>query len=243
MKPAKIRLYVEDNLGAGQVVSLSREAAHYLFNVMRLGRGDSLRLFNGRDGEWRAEVRDIKKKAGLVEVAENLRPQSGGPDLWLLFAPVKKARMDMIVEKAVELGVAGLWPVVTAHSNSDRVRADRITAQITEAAEQCERLDVPALFGPAPLSKVLEEWPEERVLYFADERGGVAPALGAFSNGPTSSAILIGPEGGFSAAEAEMLREKSFVVPISLGPRVLRAETAALAAITLWQAEAGDWSD
>ena len=243
MKPAKHRLYVEENLGQGQAVSLSREAAHYLFNVMRLRVGDHVRIFNGRDGEWRADVAVAEKRGGQLTVVAQLRVQSPCPDLWLVFAPLKKARMDMIVEKAVELGVSRLCPVTTAHSNSERIRPERIEAQIREAAEQCERLDLPDLAPLCRLEACLGDWDAERRLFFADERGEAAPAFDVFAQHQGPAAVLIGPEGGFSAEESANLRSKQFVAPVSLGPRILRAETAASAALTLRQAAAGDWSD
>ncbi len=236
MKAAKIRLCVEHPLGEGQSVPLSREQAHYLFGVMRLAVGDAVLLFNGQDGEWRADVVEAGKRGGVLACAEQTGPQGRPPDLWLLFAPIKKARTDFIVEKATELGAARILPVQTEFTNSERIRRDRLQAHAVEAAEQCGGTYVPEVTEIAKLETVLRDWPEGRALIFCDEAsaGRVAGELP-----PAPAAILIGPEGGFSDAERARLREMA--TTISLGPRILRADTAAVAAITLWQAARGDW--
>lgn len=236
---AKIRLHVDHPLAKGQAVPLSPDQAHYLTGVMRLAAGDPIRLFNGRDGEWRATLTVVAKRGGVVTCDDQTRPQVMPPDLWLLFAPIKKARTDFIVEKAVELGVARILPVQTRHTNSERIRQDRLQAHAVEAAEQCGATYVPEVTDLAPLDRVLRDWPENRRLYWCDEAAIGQPATIAPSQGP--AAILIGPEGGFSAEEATRLRARPGVVPLSLGPRILRADTAAVAAITLWQAACGDW--
>lgn len=240
MEKPKVRLYVDQPLGAGQAVALGAEAANYLFNVMRLGKGAGVALFNGRDGEWRAEVAEAGKRQGIAICQAQTAPQVMPPDLWLMFAPVKKERTAFVVEKAVELGVARLVPVATRHMNSERWRGDKQTAHAIEAAEQCGATFVPEVSDLQPLDRVLAGWPEGRVLYWADEslaQGSSMPA--ALVAGP--AAILIGPEGGFSDEEKTRLRALPFVRPLSLGPRILRAETAALAAVVMWQTAVGDW--
>ena len=243
MREAKIRLCVEQPLGPGQSVALTREQAHYLFGVMRLGPDDAVSLFNGRDGEWRAVVTDAGKRGGTLTCESRTAPQGQPPDLWLLFAPIKKARTDFIVEKAVEMGAARILPVLTDFTNAERVRVDRLQAHAVEAAEQCGGTYVPDVAEPARLTRLLETWPKGRNLLFCDETlaghgGGWAEAVAAKAPG---WAILIGPEGGFSPAERERLRALPFACPVALGPRILRADTAAVAALALWQAHLGDW--
>ncbi|MFN3954520.1 MAG: 16S rRNA (uracil(1498)-N(3))-methyltransferase [Pararhodobacter sp.] len=238
----KVRLYVEQALGEGQPVSLSQEAAHYLQAVMRLGEGAEVALFNGRDGEWRAVIRQAGKRACTLECLAPATPQHNPPDLWLLFAPIKKARTDFIVEKATELGVARIQPVQSAFTNAERIRRDRLQAHAIEAAEQCGATFVPQVAELQPLARLLADWPEGRVLYWADEGRAGATALPKPAAASTSAAILIGPEGGFSPAERARLAALPFVRPMALGPRILRADTAAVAAITLWQVALGDWA-
>ncbi|MFQ5624182.1 MAG: 16S rRNA (uracil(1498)-N(3))-methyltransferase [Paracoccaceae bacterium] len=239
---AKVRLYVDVPLGGGQVAGLTRGQAHYLFAVMRLGVGEFIAIFNGRDGEWTAEIAEAGKRAGTVICREAAAPQAAAPDLWLMFAPVKKARTDFIVEKATEIGVSRLLPVFTEYTDVGRVRAERLRANAVEAAEQSGATLVPEVAEPVKLGPLLDGFPADRRLMFCDERSrtqGAAAALEAAGPGPW--AILVGPEGGFSQAEADRLRRFSRAVPVSLGPRVLRAETAAVAALTLWHATLGDW--
>jgi 16S rRNA (uracil1498-N3)-methyltransferase len=239
MSDARIRLYVDQPLGDGQAVRLSPDQAHYLTGVMRLGVGAQVLVFNGREGEWRATLAEAGKR-GAVAVCDMLaRPLVLPPDLWLLFAPIKKARTDFIVEKAVELGVARILPVQTRHTNSERIRQDRLQAHAVEAAEQCGATYVPEVTELQPLDRLLEGWPEDRRLYWCDEGALGRPAVVPPATGP--AAILIGPEGGFSAEEAARLRGKANVTALSLGPRILRADTAAVAALALWQAANGDW--
>ena len=242
MSRPKIRLHVEHPLSEGQTVDLSREQANYLFAVMRLKPGHEVALFNGTDGEWRASVSEAGKRGGTLSVDAQTAPQQNPPDLWLLFAPIKKARTDFIVEKAAELGAARIMPVQTEFTNAERIRRDRLQAHAVEAAEQCGGTYVPPVDDLRRLSEVLEDWPEDRHLVFADEAlVGAKQALSATHSGAEKWAILIGPEGGFSDAERARLKALPFVTPISLGPRVLRADTAAVAALTLWQSERGDW--
>ncbi len=227
-------------------MAFSEAQAGYLVSVLRLGVGASVHLFNGRDGEWRAELNDAaKRRAGAICV-EATMPQGAPPDLWLLFAPVRKERTAFIVEKAVELGVARLLPVSTRRVNAERLRIDREQAHAMEAAEQCEATWVPEVAPLQPLERLLADWPAGRRLYWADEeQAQVRAGTGTASDWPGSAgepaAILIGPEGGFAPEERARLIGLPFVTPMALGPRILRAETAALAAITLWQARFGDW--
>jgi len=236
---AKIRLYVDQPLAPGQAVRLSPDQAHYLTGVMRLAAGAPILLFNGRDGEWRASLAEASKRGAIAIPDTQTKPLHLPPDLWLLFAPIKKARTDFIVEKAVELGAARILPVQTRHTNSDRIRQDRLQAHAVEAAEQCGATFVPEVTDLHHLDKLLSQWPTDRRLYWCDETALGQPATLAPTQGP--AAILIGPEGGFSADEAAKLRGRPNVTPLSLGPRILRADTAAVAALTLWQAACGDW--
>lgn len=241
MKKMSVRLYVEHPLGQGQSVLLSRAQAHYLFGVMRMGRGDSLRVFDGQNGEWRADIAETGKRGGSLQVIEQTRPQRNPPDLWLLFAPIKKARTDFIVEKATELGAARILPVQTEFTNADRVRQDRLQFHAIEAAEQCGGTYVPEVAELARLEQVLHHWPEGRHLMFCDESlAGRSSALTGGLAGPWG--ILIGPEGGFSDAERARLAALDLAHAVSLGPRILRADTAAAAAMTMWQQAYGDWS-
>lgn len=240
MAEAKIRLYVDQALATGQPVALGADQANYLFSVMRLGAGDGVLLFNGRDGEWHAGVEQAGKRAGVLRCTAQTAPLRLPPDLWLIFAPIKKARTDFIVEKAVELGAARILPVQTRHTNSERIRQDRLQAHAMEAAEQCGATFVPEVADLTALDKLLANWPKDRRLLWCDEgRAGQALALDGQRGQPW--AILIGPEGGFSAEEQKRLRAMPMVVPMALGPRILRADTAAVAALTLWQAALGDW--
>jgi 16S rRNA (uracil1498-N3)-methyltransferase len=241
MKTAKIRLYVEHPLGQGQTIPLNRDQAHYLFGVMRQGMGDLVLLFNGRDGEWRATVAEAGKRGGTLLCEAQTAPQRDPPDLWLLFAPIKKARTDFIVEKAAEMGAARIIPVQTDFTNSERIRQDRLQAHAVEAAEQCGGTYVPEVTGLQKLGTLLASWPADRQLMFCDEAlAGAGATLRAA--GGERWAILIGPEGGFSETERARLSALPFAHPVSLGPRILRADTAAVAALTVWQQALGDWA-
>ncbi len=241
MQDPKVRLYVDHPLGQGQTVPLSREQAHYLFGVMRLGPGDGVLLFNGRDGEWRASVAERDKRGGLLRTDAQTAPQRDPPDLWLMFAPIKKARTDFIVEKAAEMGAARILPVQTDFTNAERIRRDRLQAHAIEAAEQCGGTYVPEVAALQALSRLLADWPAGRRLMFCDEAlaGGASALPRDLAGAPW--AILIGPEGGFSPAERARLGALPFAHPVALGPRILRADTAAVAALTLWQLALGDW--
>ncbi|MDJ0860459.1 MAG: 16S rRNA (uracil(1498)-N(3))-methyltransferase [Dinoroseobacter sp.] len=244
MSAGQIRLYLDDALGAGQTVTLSRDHAHYLANVMRRQAGDAVTLFNGRDGAWSAQIAHLSKRGGTLTVGAQTAPQRNPPDLWLLFAPIKKTRTDFIVEKAAEMGVARIFPVQTELTNSERIRQDRLQAHAVEAAEQCGGTFVPEVAALQKLDTMLSSWPAGRRLMFCDETLAEDPSLARALNPATRDtpwAILIGPEGGFSEAERGRLRGMSQAVPVQLGPRVLRADTAAVAALTLWQSQLGDW--
>jgi 16S rRNA (uracil1498-N3)-methyltransferase len=242
MSGSRIRLYVEHPLGQGQTLTLERAQAHYLFSVMRLGPGDGVAVFNGRDGEWHATVAEAGKRGGRLTCAAQTAPQRDPPDLWLLFAPIKKARTDFIVEKAAEMGAARIVPVQTEFTNSERIRQDRLQAHAVEAAEQCGGTFVPEVTGLQKLDALLADWPEGRRLMFCDEaRAGGACTLPSDGRGQPW-AVLIGPEGGFSEAERARLSALPFAHPVALGPRILRADTAVVAALTLWQTACGDWA-
>jgi 16S rRNA (uracil1498-N3)-methyltransferase len=234
------RLYVAQELAQGAALTIEGAPANYLGNVLRLGVGAQVKLFDDATGEWLAELVEAGKKRLTLSVTAQLRPREPVPDLWLLFAPVKRGRIDWIVEKATELGVARLVPVLTQRTIVDRVNLERLRANAVEAAEQCERTALPELAEPRKLGDLLRDWPADRALFFADETGG-APFAQAARPGP--AAILIGPEGGFTSEEAAAIRTLPAGRPVSLGPRILRAETAAVAAIAVWMAAAGDWRE
>ncbi len=237
---AKIRLYVDAPLGAGQSIPLDKDQAHYLFGVMRQALGGHVAVFNGRDGEYLTEITKAGKRAGELTCVEQTKPLQMPPDLWLMFAPIKKARTDFIVEKAAEMGAMRIVPVNTEYTNSDRIRRDRLQAHAVEAAEQCGGTYVPEVADLCRLDRLLADFPEDRQILFADESlVGARAAIGAVD--ADKWAILIGPEGGFSDKERARLRAMPNVTSVSLGPRILRADTAAVAAMTLWQDTKGDW--
>ena len=242
------RLFVTADIGAGHAVALSSGQAHYLENVMRLSPGDAVVLFNGRDGEWAGHIAELGRGAGSVSAECLRRPQAAEPDIWLLFAPIKRGPMDFLIQKAVELGVSRLWPVLTRHTDVGRFNMERARSTVVEAAEQCERLTLPDVREPARLEDVLSGWPEERRLLACAESGPVRPIADVLeelkSRRPgddAGMALLIGPEGGFATSELDALGNLPFVTAAGLGPRVLRAETAALAALACWQSVLGDW--
>lgn len=236
-----IRLHVTAPLADGHAVAPTLDQSRYLTQVMRLKRGDALLLFNGTDGEWRAEVVEVLKKGIILRCVEQTRAQIYGPDLELILAGIKKARVETVVEKAAELGAKSVQLTITQRTNAERIRLDRLDAIVEEAAEQTGRLDVPLVHESRKLADILKDWPDGRKLMFCDETGGdpAIPALQKAGSGAWS--ILIGPEGGFSPEEREMLRALPFTTAVSLGPRILRADTAAISAMTLWQYAVGDW--
>jgi len=216
---SKIRLFVDTPLGEGQSILLDRDQANYLFNVMRLNIGDYISVFNGKDGEWQADVLHANKRKGILVAKYQSMQQLNPPDLWLLFAPIKKTRTDFIVEKATEMGVSRIFPVNTDYTNSDRIKQSRLQSHSIEAAEQCGGTYVPPVDELSKLTSILKDWPKVGDKW----------------------AILIGPEGGFSKNEIKYLKSLEFVTSISLGPRILRADTAVVAALAIWQKEIGDW--
>lgn len=237
-----IRLFVNADLAPGAEIALDEGQSRYLAAVMRLSPGDMLLAFNGRDGEWRAAVAAVSKRAVTLQAHEQVRPQAAGPDLDLVIALVKRARLETIVEKAAELGAARVRPVITERTNADHTRVDRLQAIAAEAAEQTGRLDVPTVAEPVKLDRLIGDWDPARKLLFCDEAGDAKPVLEALVDAPRGAwAILIGPEGGFSPTERNMLRSLPYALPATLGPRILRADTAAISALTLWQAALGDW--
>ena len=234
-----IRLHVPQPLSVGAALAPTLDQSRYLTQVMRLKTGDALLVFNGVDGEWRCTIAEMLKKGVVLRAEEQVRPQHFGPDLDLIVAVVKKARVETIVEKAAELGAARVRLAITQRTNVEHVRLDRLDAIAIEAAEQTGRLDVPTVADPEKLATLLDDWDSTRRLMFCDEAGG-APVIGAVTE-PGPWAILSGPEGGFAPDERERLRSLSFTTAVSLGPRILRADTAAIAAMALWQAAVGDW--
>jgi 16S rRNA (uracil1498-N3)-methyltransferase len=239
----KWRLFTEAELASGGAVTLDGTRAHYLRNVLRLAPGAEVALFNGRDGEFRARIERLGKSEAELLAGERLRPQAPEPDVWLLFAPIKRQAIDLLAEKATELGVGRLMPVITRHTDVTRVATERLTAIAIEAAEQCGRLSVPAVEAPRPLDAILSGWHSQRRLYVCAEQGAAAPIAEVAAHGTKAPfALLVGPEGGFAASELDHLRNLDFVSALDLGPRILRAETAALAALAILQAWLGDWS-
>jgi 16S rRNA (uracil1498-N3)-methyltransferase len=236
------RLFVETPLQAGASLTLGPEQSHLLAHVLRAKQGDGVRLFNGKDGEWRGLIAVIAKRAVTLELTTRTAQQVEVPDLWLCLAPIKRTPLDYVAQKATELGVARIQPVMTRRTIVSRINLERMKANAIEAAEQSGRLSVPKIGEPLALDELLSSWSAARRLMFCDEGEGAPPAAEALhvaARGPW--AIIVGPEGGFDPAERANLRRQPFVVPVSLGPRIMRADTAALAALALWQSTLGDW--
>lgn len=227
------RLYVEVPLAAGATLTLPPPQSHYLAQVMRRQPGDMVRLFDGASGEWAARVVSVGKKAVIVSLEHPSAPQEAVPDLWLCAAPLKRGRIDWVAEKACELGVARFVPVITRRTIVDKLNVDRLRAHMVEAAEQCGRTALPDMAEPVALMALLKDWPADRALIFADETGGEPLAR---LTAPAPAAILIGPEGGFTPEERAAIRAMPQALAASLGPRILRADTAAVAAVAIWQA-------
>jgi 16S rRNA (uracil1498-N3)-methyltransferase len=237
------RLFIDAGLTAGKPVEASKEQFHYLANVLRMADGDAVLVFNGRDGEWRAELSFPTRKRLLLTPTEETRPQPAPSDLHYLFAPLKVGRLDYLVQKAVEMGAGLLQPVMTQHVQGKINSNERLEANVVEAAEQCGILSIPRVAPPRKLEDLLADWPRERRIVFCDEGHGSQnplPALAAITE--RKLALLVGPEGGFSDEERTLLRSLDFVTPIPLGPRILRADTAAVAAMAVIQAAIGDWT-
>ncbi|MET0307658.1 MAG: 16S rRNA (uracil(1498)-N(3))-methyltransferase [Sphingomonas sp.] len=233
------RLFVEAELAPGEI-RIDGPQAHYLLGVMRMKPGSPVKLFDDSTGEWLGVVRSTGKRDLVLDVTDRLREREAVPDLWLCAAPIKKGRIDWVAEKACELGVARLAPVLTRRAVVDKLNLERLRSHMIEAAEQCGRTALPELAEPVKLAALLKDWPAARALFFADEAGGL-PAAEAMRARPGPAAILIGPEGGFDDAEREAIRALPQAVGIALGPRILRAETAAAAAVSLWMGTVGDW--
>ena len=242
MKSKLQRLFIEAPLATGAEIELSPAQAHYLITVLRSKGGDHVLLFNGRDGEWRAELFEAARKRAKIRLEVRTRPQMRGPDLHYLFAPLKRAPLDYMAQKATEMGASLLQPVITRHTVAERVNVERLYANAIEAAEQCGILRVPEIGEPQKLARLLADWDQKRLLIFADEEAPCASPLEALKSqvsGPL--AVLIGPEGGFAADERALLLQQPYVVPVSLGSRVMRADTAAVACLALVNAVLGDW--
>ena len=240
----KLRLFVRARLILNMGVEATSAQAHYLLHVMRARAGASVRLFNGQDGEWRARIASVARGTCTLVSEEQIEPQSETPDLWLAFAPIKKTPADYVAQKATELGVRVLQPVITRRTIARRVNIERLTANAVEAAEQSGRLSMPEVREPVFLNTLLHNWPETRRLVFCDEAGEAEPILDALARAkgaPTAWGVLTGPEGGFDAEERAAIRKCRCVIPVTLGPRIMRADTAALAALAVWQAVLGDW--
>ena len=244
MSYRSIRLFVKQKLALEELVILNEKTSHYLNTVMRCASSDIIKCFNATDGEFYAEIQGIDKKQAVIKIREQIRQPKEEKDIWLLFAPLKKDKTDFVIEKAVELGVSKIIPIITTRTNNTNVKIERFEAQAVEAAEQCERLSVPEIGETVALKKLLKEWDKSRLLFFMDERrkGKKVDEAFVLSKGK-KVALIIGPEGGFDEEERELLEKQPFVINVSLGPRILRAETAVAAALAVWQAVAGDWGE
>ena len=241
---SKIRLYVEESLNQGVSIRVHDGKVNYIANVMRRKIADEVVLFNGKDGEWLSQIGHISKKEIGLNVIKKLKDQKPEPDVWLVFAPIKVGRIDYMIEKAVELGVASLHPVITERTIVTRVNIDRLQAHAVEAAEQCERLNVPKVNTEEKLHKLIEKWPSDRAIIFCDETGRGRPIVELLPEIKENKyAIFIGPEGGFTENEFKLLLKMKNVYPLHLGPRVMRADTAAISALACFQALKGDWSE
>ena len=237
------RLFVKARLSQGAQLDLEDEQSHQVVQVLRAKPGRRVRLFNGLDGEWSSLIVGISKKTVTLVLEAQTRQQVGVPDLWLIVAPVKKTPFDFIIQKATELGVARIQPVYTRRTIVDRVNLERIQSNTIEAAEQCERLCIPQIAEPERLEPLLASWDDKRCLAFCDEAGNAQPAAQVFLKTHSSEwAVLTGPEGGFDPVERELIRALPFTRPITLGPRIMRADTAAISALAVWQSTCGDWS-
>lgn len=237
-----LRLYVPDALTESAQITLNKNQHHYLARVMRRTISDKLTLFNGKDGEWQARIISQDKET-VTRVESQLRKQEHKPDIWLLFAPVKNAKPEWIVDKATELGASKIIPTLTRHTIVRKIHDARLQAHAIEAAEQTERMTVPEITTLSPLPKLLEQWPEDRPLLFCDESGNGEPIGKALQKQSTPLAIIIGPEGGFAEEEHQLLQNHKQTQPVTLGPRILKADTAAISALALVQSHCGDWQN
>ncbi len=230
------RLYISEPISAESALTLARPQSHYLINVMRMVNGDEFHVFNGVDGEWKVSITDANKKCTVVAVDEQIQPQTSEPDIWLLFAPIKKDRTDFIIEKATELGVSKIIPVITERTQNSRVNIERLQATAVEATEQSRRLTVPEFEAAQHLQNALDNWPTSRCLIYLDETGNGQPLGRVLQDKTDNIAFVIGPEGGFSPSELDAMGKLTFSVGADLGPRILRAETAVVAALAIRQA-------
>lgn len=238
----KIRLFVEnEKISVGTTISLPEKQSHYLANVMKQNIGDNILVFNGKDGEFEAAICGLSKRQVEVRIKAKTKEFKPSEDIWLLFAPLKKDNTDFVIEKSTELGVKKLIPVITQYTISDKTKTERFIAQAIEAAEQCRRLDIPEVATSVKLKDLLQNWNSERKLFYMDESGAGEAISEVFKNAPAPLAVLVGPEGGFSKEELDFLRSMPYTKSVSLGPLILRAETASVAALTCWQALSGSW--
>jgi len=238
----RYRLFVHARLAQGDIIRCEPAQAHYLLTVLRLKSGAIIGIFNGQDGEWQGELRLAGRKSASLLVKDKIKDQLPVADLMYLFAPLKRARLDYMVQKATEMGASVLQPVLTDYTNVYRLKTRRMVLNAIEAAEQCNLLNIPEVREPVGLEEIIANWPGRRCLIYCDERSGSGCAIERLKTiEPGPLALLIGPEGGFSQRECEILHKQPFVVPISLGPRIMRADTAAVAALALIQATLGDW--
>ncbi len=237
------RLHIEETLSATGEIMLTREQAHYLTGVLRLSAGDAVRAFNGRDGEWLTYLATVTKKTVSLRCERLVAEARLPPDIDYIFAPLKHARLDYVVQKATELGARRFRPVMTSRTVAERVNLDRMRANVVEAAEQCNLVHIPEVLEPEKLEKILAAWEKGRSLVYCDETKVAVNPLESLKAVQAPSAVLVGPEGGFTDEEKKLLKSLDFVIPISLGPRIMRADTAAIAALTLVQALAGDWGN
>ncbi|MDD4555825.1 MAG: 16S rRNA (uracil(1498)-N(3))-methyltransferase [Alphaproteobacteria bacterium] len=238
---ATIRLFINNDLAIGDIITPEEKQSHYLINVMKQREGNQILCFNNKDGEFLAQIVNVSKKSLNLLIQEQTRIFEKSPDLWLLFAPVKKDQTDFIIQKATELGVSKIIPTITRHTISEKVRVERFQAQAIEACEQCRRVDIPEISEALSLEKVLASWNEERKLFYMDETGNGTRIIEAFSKNNQVSAILVGPEGGFDKKELELLKKLVYTQGVTMGKRIMRAETAVAASISCWQAISGDW--
>lgn len=241
--PQTIRLYIKETISPEKIITLSEEQTHYLRNVIKANKTTPILCFDNQSGEFSAELLSLEKKQGLLKIIDQTQKYQQCPDIWLLFAPLKKDKTDFVIEKATELGCCKIQPVITQYTITKNVRLDRYIAQSIEAAEQCRRTDLPEIGNPQELPKILSSWDKERILYFMDESLESKNFLTVLQESSTlKAAILIGPEGGFSKTEQQLLKSQKYIKGATLGPRILRAETAVTAALSCWQLISGDWS-
>lgn len=240
-KNPKTRIYTDQELKVAAIILIDGNQGHHLVNVLRMKMAEYITIFNGRDGEWLAEFTKISKGRAQVTVREKLVEQSSEPDLWYLFAPIKKARIDYMMQKATELGVSYIRPIKTSRTNLERLKSEKLKANTIEAAEQCGRMTVPKIDEITSLENLLEDWPDDRTIIFCDEAGDAIHMKDIISD-KEKWAVLIGPEGGFTADERKLIRDHKNSIALTLGPRILRADTAAVSVLSLWQSFLGDWS-